>query len=569
MEVIYSAKSCEEEDSDEYNNHYQYQTNNNNKIEENLSDSNCSEEINSLKNKNNLGTINNLSDNEFEELPEQKKELEKIPSNVAVPFIVYEEGKFIITNQSRLVLNQRKLKKIGILSLVGKYRTGKSFLLNRVILNNDSKTGFSVGPTFKPCTKGIWIWSEPIMVKNNNKEEFPCFLIDTEGLGAFDEEVNHDSKIFLISILISSLFIFNSFGAIDENALNSLSFVLNLSKTIKLKNSFKEDNKDELAQYFPCFLWLLRDFSLRLIDKNGKKITEKQYLENALENINGGNNNETIKEKNRVRTLIRTYFPERDCFVMVRPVEEEKKLQKLQSLPEEQFRVEFLEQAKKFRNKVFTKIKPKAFHGQLITGSMLLELVQSILDSINGGGIPIIENSWKYVMKNECLYKGKELIEKFVKELKEHKDKNKDKENFYTNLKNDINNISQKYISEFMNSKLLDDETKREYIEKLKIKINNELIKFNKENEKLFEEKFTKELNLLSNQFMQNFTNSDVYEKNSYQFFQDFEKFREKAIFSTPDFPLKNEILFDKILLIIKKFINSKMMKIKVINMLL
>ena len=63
---------------------------------------------------------------------------------------------------------------------------------------------------------------------------FPCFLIDTEGLGAYDEEINQDSKIFLIAVLISSLFIFNSFGAIDEMAINSLSFVLNLSKTIKI-----------------------------------------------------------------------------------------------------------------------------------------------------------------------------------------------------------------------------------------------------------------------------------------------------------------------------------------------
>ena len=564
MEVIYSAKSCEEEDSDEYNKPYQYH-NFNNEIEENSSASNLSDEVNSYKNNNNVETINNLSDNDFDEIPEQKKELEKIPSNTAVPFIIYENGKFIVTNQSKLILNQKKIKHIGIISLVGKYRTGKSFLLNRVILNNKSKSGFSVGPTFKPCTKGIWIWSEPIMIKNNN-EEFPCFMIDTEGLGAYDEEVNHDSKIFLIAILISSLFIFNSFGTIDENAISSLSFVLNLSKTIKLKNSFKEDNKEELAEYFPYFLWLLRDFSLRLVDKNGKNITEKQYLESALENIKGGENNDVIKEKNRVRSLIRTYFPERDCFALVRPVEEEKYLQKLQYLPDDQLRVEFLEQAKNFRNKVFKKIKPKAFHGQLISGSMLIELVQSILDSINDGGIPVIENSWKYVMKNECVKKGKELIEMFVNELREHRDKNKNGEDFYVNMKNDIFIISQKYVNEFMNDNLLDEETKREYTEKLKAKINNELIRFNKENEKLFEEKFIKELNLLSNKFMENFTNNDVYEKNSYQFFQDFEMFREKAISSTPDFPQKNEMLFDKILLIIKKFINSKMMKIKVIN---
>ena len=246
MEIIYSAKSCEEEDSDENNGQYQDQEKNN-KIEEKSIGSNYSDEVNSYKNNNDLGTINNLSDNDFDEIQEQKTDFEKIPKNTALPFIIYENGKFIISNQSRLLLKQKQFQNIGLISLVGKYRTGKSFLLNRVILNNKSKSGFSVGPTFKPCTKGIWIWSDPIMIKNNN-EEFPCFMIDTEGLGAYDEEINHDSKIFLIAILISSLFIFNSFGTIDENAISSLSFVLNLSKTIKLRNSFKEDNKDELSQ---------------------------------------------------------------------------------------------------------------------------------------------------------------------------------------------------------------------------------------------------------------------------------------------------------------------------------
>jgi hypothetical protein len=65
---------------------------------------------------------------------------------------------------------------------------------------------------------------------------------------------------------------------------------------------------------------------------------------------------------------------------------------------------------------------------------------------------------------------------------------------------------------------------------------------------------------------MENFTSSDIYEKNSYKFFQDFEDFREIAVQKTPFFAKKNDILFDKVLLIIKKFINGKIMKIKVIN---
>ena len=89
-------------------------------------------------------------------------------------------------------------------------------------------------------------------------------------------------------------------------------------------------------------------------------------------------------------------------------VEDEKKLQILQDLSDDELRSEFLDQAQNFRNKIYKKVKPKVFHGQFISGSMLIELVQNILDTVNSGGIPVIENSWKYVMKNECVKKGKE-----------------------------------------------------------------------------------------------------------------------------------------------------------------
>ena len=34
-----------------------------------------------------------------------------------------------------------------------------------------------------------------------------------------------------------------------------------------------------LAKEFPAFMWVLRDFALRLEDSNGKQISSDQYLE--------------------------------------------------------------------------------------------------------------------------------------------------------------------------------------------------------------------------------------------------------------------------------------------------
>lgn len=43
-------------------------------------------------------------------------------------------------------------EKVAVVSVAGKYRTGKSFLLNRVLLKLKNK-GFGVGHTINACTK--------------------------------------------------------------------------------------------------------------------------------------------------------------------------------------------------------------------------------------------------------------------------------------------------------------------------------------------------------------------------------------------------------------------------------
>jgi hypothetical protein len=48
-------------------------------------------------------------------------------------------------------------------------------------------------------------------------------------------------KIFTLAILSSSIFIYNSVGSIDENALQNLSLVVNLTKSIQLNANNQVD----------------------------------------------------------------------------------------------------------------------------------------------------------------------------------------------------------------------------------------------------------------------------------------------------------------------------------------
>lgn len=66
---------------------------------------------------------------------------------------------YMVNNEALEVLKSVP-SPIGVISVVGMYRTGKSYLMNRMIL--DRNAGFGVGPTVNPCTKGLWIWGSPI-----------------------------------------------------------------------------------------------------------------------------------------------------------------------------------------------------------------------------------------------------------------------------------------------------------------------------------------------------------------------------------------------------------------------
>lgn len=157
-------------------------------------------------------------------------------------------------------------------------------------------------------------------------------LIDTEGFGGMDENANHDSRIFLFSLLLSSFFIYNSVGSIDENALNTLNLIINLAKDIQTKTNKGHDDSEN----FPSFLWVVRDFTLQMVDKHENRINSKEYLENALEFQKG--NSDAIENKNKIRRLLKHFFQDRDCEVMYRPSENEKDLQRLDEMDNSQLR---------------------------------------------------------------------------------------------------------------------------------------------------------------------------------------------------------------------------------------
>ena len=117
----------------------------------------------------------------------------------------------------------------------------------------------------------------------------------------------------------------------------------------------------------------------------------------------------------------------------------------MSKLPDSHLRKEFIEQAKMFKNKVMKKTKPKIFMKKNLTGEMLVELVQSILNAINGGNIPVIENSWKYVIQAECIKRSNNSLTNFHNELNSYRQKNMNNPFYVKNIDNYTKELADKY----------------------------------------------------------------------------------------------------------------------------
>ncbi|XP_031434419.1 guanylate-binding protein 1-like [Clupea harengus] len=294
-----------------------------------------------------------------------------------------EEGGGLSVQQEALEILQQIQQPVVVVTIVGPYRSGKSYLMNRLA---GKETGFALGNTIESKTKGIWMWCVP----HPSKEGHTLVLLDTEGLGDVNKgDSKHDTKIFALAILLSSTLVFNSRGTIDNKAIEELQYVTELSNYIKVKSSDEGDDT-EFVRFFPNFIWAVRDFTLeRKIDS--KEVTEDEYLEYALQLKPGRSRN--VMEYNLPRECIRNYFPSRRCFTFPVPTHPDN-MSRLESLNPDELSREFLRVAEHFCKFVFMQSEVKSLKdGYEVNGKVLGHLAKMYVDTISSGGMPCLENA--------------------------------------------------------------------------------------------------------------------------------------------------------------------------------
>ncbi|KAG5038480.1 hypothetical protein JHK82_019305 [Glycine max] len=306
-----------------------------------------------------------------------------------------EKGKFQMDPEAVATLQLVK-EPIGVVSVCGRARQGKSFILNQLL---GKSSGFQVASTHRPCTKGLWLWSAPLKKTALDGTEYSLLLLDSEGIDAYDQTGTYSTQIFSLAVLLSSMFIYNQMGGIDEASLDRLSLVTQMTKHIRVRASGGKTSASELGQFSPIFVWLLRDFYLDLTEDN-RKITPRDYLEIALRPVQGSGKD--IKAKNEIRDSIRALFPDRECFTLVRPLNNENDLQRLDQISMDKLRTGFREGLDALTKFVFERTRPKQVGATMMTGPVLVGITESYLKALNEGAVPTISSSWQSVEEAEC-----------------------------------------------------------------------------------------------------------------------------------------------------------------------
>ncbi|CAJ0949689.1 unnamed protein product, partial [Mesorhabditis belari] len=259
----------------------------------------------------------------------------------AVPVVTLEEVKSSSLHSSKTKtsykLNDTELmkilgrsdlvnKKVAVISIAGAFRKGKSYMLNFFVNYLESLSEGKDGVEWltaetpldkfhwrsgsKRDTSGIFLWSQPFILRDKHGDEIVLLLMDTQGTFDHKTTMNDLSTIFALSTLLSSVQIVNVSQQIQEDDLSNLRLFTEFAQLAQ--SSTQDENRHQVAP-FQKLLFLIRDWPNSEEFDYGYE-GGNEYLQNVL----------AIKPKQgkqlqKLRESIKASFESLEAFLMPHP----------------------------------------------------------------------------------------------------------------------------------------------------------------------------------------------------------------------------------------------------------
>jgi len=273
---------------------------------------------------------------------------------------------------------------IALVSVVGPFHSGKSFLLNA--LANSMKT-FPVGRKTSPETMGIWVCRTDMKAKDGAE----VWLMDSEGFYAPGVDEGYDAKVFTVASLLGAHIIYNTIKVIDQQAVNLLEMLVRRAQLFRTRTSVSTVEVPDFLRLdsFPPLTWVLEDFVQELpsaLQYEGPTGWLKTYLKHAA----------TPGVDGQV-DFLHSLYKEVRVHTLFLPATTKEHLQDLSKLRLSELNPEFQTELDQLRSHLTNKLEARGFQGRKMSGSSLSNALRFMLKGLRDGmfhELPSVWESW-------------------------------------------------------------------------------------------------------------------------------------------------------------------------------
>lgn len=273
---------------------------------------------------------------------------------------------------------------ISIISVVGPFHSGKSFLLNALL--GDTKV-FSIGRKTSPETMGIWL-CRTNMVASDGSE---VWLMDSEGFFGPGIAESYDAKIFTIATLLGGHLVYNTVKVIDQQAVNLLEMLARRAQLFRTRTSTEPANlvtpEFLSVKSFPPLTWVVEDFVQEMPDSVAHAADPATaWLRSYLSYVNDSSGDE-------VHILSRLYSDVKVKTLFL-PATTKSDLQDLSKLEWQKLTTEFKQELGDLKKHILASLHARSFEGEPMTGRTLERSLRFIVQGLQRGKFHELPSLW-------------------------------------------------------------------------------------------------------------------------------------------------------------------------------
>uniref|UniRef100_A0A7S3D7U7 Guanylate-binding protein N-terminal domain-containing protein n=1 Tax=Palpitomonas bilix TaxID=652834 RepID=A0A7S3D7U7_9EUKA len=297
-----------------------------------------------------------------------KNECEGYPS--PLPLIQYDDSteEFKVPDQAAEFFSRLE-SKVALVIFAGVGKAGKSTLINNM-LAVPHECGMTVSTSFKPGTRGVWIWPTPIQTS----PDAVVLVGDTEGLGAPGAGEDFDAKLSTITTLLSSVYIYTVRGQVSHRDVTQLQSVTVMAEFFEKK--FKK------SLPLPALAWAILSTNFKAPDSSHEYI-EWVLQEKSDETEENAKYNEVVRVLKKYKNVASI-----DPVTFFRRPHSQLDTVELATTPYSSLDSKYREEVEKFKSDLLAaNIKPKPIFGEALSGKRFLQLAKDLCleASILGG----------------------------------------------------------------------------------------------------------------------------------------------------------------------------------------